>query len=314
MPTTSALAGPRKALDFSQPSTDRHPPRPAGTRAGARAPSTLPVTAVLQTTLELEPLLRLFSRELGAVVAHSGLSYRHPTEDTEVSVGHQARQACTYRLRVDGQDLGEIRFMRGSGFSGEELEAIEGLLAYLVYPMRNALRYREALRASLTDPLTGLYNRSFLENALRREVDLARRHRTPFSLIMVDIDRLKQINDRHGHRVGDAVIRALARSVAGCLRKTDLLARYGGDEFTLLLSNTDGRGARVLARHVAQRVDALRLQVEGLELKATVSLGVATLGREESGEALLGRADRALYRAKRRRTRRSGIRCAAGRR
>ncbi len=296
----SALSGPPRELDFPAPdalSAALDDPR------GAGAPRALKLAAVLQSTLELEPLLRLFSREAAHRVPHSGLIYAHERRALSVVVGRRARYSCTYRLSVEKRDLGELMLLRGRPFTQVELAAFEELLGGLVYPLRNALRYRDALEAALTDPLTGVYNRSFLEGALRREIGLARRHGTPFSLIILDVDGLKQINDRHGHRVGDAAIRAVATAVAGCRRKTDVLARYGGDEFVLLLANTSRRGAGVVARHIAHEVDGLRLEVDGSVSSVSVSLGTATLNEGDTGADLIARADRALYAAKRERHR-----------
>lgn len=291
-----------KTLDF--PELDPARPRAAPRGRPAQPEHALRAATLLQTTLELESLLRLFSRELDAVVPHSGLAYRHERRDLSLTLGRRAKHACRYRLSIEKRDLGQITLMRSRPLRDVELEAFEQHLANLVYPLRNALRYREALEAALTDPLTGVYNRSFLDSALRRETGLARRHGTPLSLIMVDVDGLKEANDRYGHRVGDAVIQAVADAVAGCRRrKTDILARYGGDEFVLLLSNTDARGARVLARHIAREVNDLMITVEGRSVKVTVSLGVASLRRHDTRDDLLARADRALYAAKRRRRR-----------
>ncbi|NIR31237.1 MAG: GGDEF domain-containing protein [Gammaproteobacteria bacterium] len=296
----SSRPGPCKELDFPEPDAllaSRE------FSQDARVPHALKLAAVLQSVLELEPLLRLFSREVAQRVPHSGLVYHHEQRGLDVVLGRRARHACAYRLSVERRDVGHVMLLRGRSFTQVELAAFEELLGGLVYPLRNALRYRDALEAALTDPLTGVYNRSFLDGSLRREIGLARRHRTPLSLLILDVDGLKQINDRHGHRVGDALIRAVANAVADCRRKTDILARYGGDEFVLLLTNTGRRGAAVLARYIADKVDGLHLDLDGRTLRVSVSLGAATLTKDDTGADLIARADRALYAAKRERRR-----------
>ncbi len=153
---------------------------------------------------------------------------------------------------------------------------------------------RALRRLADVDSLTGLYNRrAFLERA-RQIADLARRHGFPVSMLILDVDRFKRINDSAGHAVGDEVLRRLADVVRRSLRRTDIAARFGGDEFVVLLPYTDAAGAREAAERIRQRVRTLERPV-----RFTVSIGVATVaGADALVENLLTRADRALYRAK----------------
>jgi diguanylate cyclase (GGDEF)-like protein len=150
----------------------------------------------------------------------------------------------------------------------------------------------ELVDLSRTDPLTGLGNIRAFEERLADEVVRARRYRTPLSLLMADVDRLKAINDGGGHHAGNVALRAVADALHGDARQTDLAARVGGDEFALIAPNTDAGAACGLAERVRERVAAYPLGV-------TICLGVATLGDECSDPvALLRAADAALYRAK----------------
>ena len=125
---------------------------------------------------------------------------------------------------------------------------------------------------------------------------LFRRYKTPVSLIVLDIDRFKKVNDKFGHDAGDELIKTLAKTVAKCLRETDMLARYGGDEFVILLSNTRRKGAMTLAEHIRQKVaDSVAVSEE---MPITVSLGVATIKNKDGGSDLFTRADQALLLAK----------------
>jgi diguanylate cyclase (GGDEF)-like protein len=254
--------------------------------------------ALLQTTLELNPLLRLYSREVNATVPHSSIHYRNIGQGIDLRVGRGARYRRTFRVVVEKQDLGRLTFTRGKPFTPRETALLEFLLSSLAYPLRNALQYEDAFQASLTDPLTGIYNRSMLETALHREVSLARRHGIPLSLIILDIDKLKAVNDHHGHETGDRLIKAIAQSVAGSLRKTDIFSRFGGDEFVLLLSNTDRQGAAVLAETIRKRIGGITRFFNGESIKASVSMGVAALAARDNDKTFFARADRALYRAK----------------
>ena len=137
--------------------------------------------------------------------------------------------------------------MRRQRFSDGEIARLENFLCMLVYPLRNALQYHEAVLSSFTDPLTGACNRAAMQTAFERELNLARRQQTPLSVIMLDIDHFKKINDRYGHSNGDCVLRSVSQCVANTIRSSDMLFRYGGEEFVVLLSNTNRAGAKLLA-------------------------------------------------------------------
>ncbi len=156
--------------------------------------------------------------------------------------------------------------------------------------------------ASITDHLTGIYNRAFLTDHLDREFANSRRHGHPFSCLLVDIDHFKAVNDQHGHLVGDVVIRHTAQVLASSIRKGDLLARFGGEEFVVLLTNTAARDGAVLAETLRAAVERAVHRHGGLTLQVTVSVGVADTVYDEamSETELLGHADEALYAAKRR--------------
>ena len=146
---------------------------------------------------------------------------------------------------------------------------------------------------ALTDTLTRLPNRRAFELALTRELSRAERYGTPFSLVLVDLDRFKQINDTLGHDHGDEVLRRVARFLVEGVRREDVVARWGGEEFALLLPSTRASDALRLA-------ERLRQALEDLDLGVTASFGVAEYLPGESEEALFRRADQALYRAKER--------------
>lgn len=150
-----------------------------------------------------------------------------------------------------------------------------------------------------SDPLTGLANRRTLQARLEEEVRRAERYRRPFSLLLIDIDHFKQINDRLGHAAGDLVLRGLVQELNSNTRHSDLLARYGGEEFVLLLPETDAPSACELAELLRQRVSSLPLIIEGQPCPLTISVGCASLRENEAPAALIERADQAMYRAKR---------------
>mgnify|MGYP002713099944 CR=1 FL=1 len=256
------------------------------------------LTAALQTTLDIEQLLGIFTHEASRWVNFDALRFQNNQEGLHTEIGHPERHRCAYRLRLLDEDLGELAVSRSRRFTERELEGLETLMSTLLHPLRNALRYLSALRAAHRDPLTGTENRASLEHALRREVKLALRHRQPLSLITLDLDNFKQINDRHGHIIGDCVLRSAAECAQSAIRDSDLLFRYGGEEFVVLLSNTAAAGALQVAERIRAQLVKHSAECGDYRLAVTASLGVAQLKDGESGMELLDRADTAMYRAK----------------
>lgn len=163
--------------------------------------------------------------------------------------------------------------------------------------LNQALQFQveENRRLAETDSLTGAASRYRLEQAVRLEHERAKRFKEPFAVIAMDVDDFKQINDRHGHGVGDQTLIDIVQLTRGCIREIDLLARWGGDEFMLVLPNTRLPDARVVAEKLRQRLSHAR--VKGIE-PVTLSFGLVESDPDEQVSHLMARVDRALYRAK----------------
>jgi diguanylate cyclase (GGDEF)-like protein len=161
---------------------------------------------------------------------------------------------------------------------------------------RSEERWAELERLALTDPLTGLANRRAGEQALQREAARASRHASPFSLALVDVDHFKSINDAGGHKVGDDVLIRVSHMLRAGLRASDLVVRWGGDEFLILLPDVDLTGARIFAERARQQVSTLRLSAD---TPITICAGVVEVAKTEPVRDAVARADAELYRAKR---------------
>jgi len=176
--------------------------------------------------------------------------------------------------------------------------AVVALLA--LFAWQQWRRGHQLRTLALLDPLTGVTNRLGIEAALASAVAEATTNATPLSLLMLDLDHFKDINDRHGHPAGDAVLRAVARAWQGLLRDGDPIGRVGGEEFMVVCPGLDMERALAIAARLREAVAALRFDAISPTLHATTSIGVAELRPEETRESLLARADAALYRAKER--------------
>ena len=194
--------------------------------------------------------------------------------------------------RIAGLDAGVVDYI------AKPLEGAE-LVARVQAALRTKLRADELARRASTDPLTGLPNRASLVDRLVEHIALAKRGRT-LSCVMVDIDHFKNLNSTQGHAAGDELLREVARRLCGGVRSSDLVFRYGGDEFLVLLPDTPLAGAEVVAGNLLDVVGAPVAADEGVETGLSVSVGVAAWKEAMAGaEELLGAADAALYEAKR---------------
>ncbi len=260
-------------------------------------PQVLELSTTLQTTLELEQQIALVGQALQHELSIEGLSYHPPTGTEDIRFEQTEILAATYELTLEGRSLGTLKVYRGDALTEPDTRQLENLLCALMYPLRNALTYRQAVEMALRDPLTGAFNRRALDNALDREVELARRQHLPLSLIVIDIDHFKRINDAQGHAFGDDVLVTVAQTIANVIRRCDLLFRFGGEEFVVLASHATEKGAALLAERVRESIAAIR-SVRGQDVRVTVSAGIADLHKDDDGRSLFGRADDALYQAK----------------
>jgi diguanylate cyclase (GGDEF)-like protein len=160
--------------------------------------------------------------------------------------------------------------------------------------------YEDAVGHAITDRLTGLGSRAYFEQRLVEQIDLSRRYRQPLSLLLIDVDHFKLVNDTHGHLVGDQVLSGMGFIVRGLLRLSDVAGRFGGEEFAIVLPTTDRAGALVLAERLREAIAHWKLDLADGPIRVTASMGVASLGSADQRPSdLIEAADRALYQAKR---------------
>jgi diguanylate cyclase (GGDEF)-like protein len=206
---------------------------------------------------------------------------------------------CAYKWIFETVDDAGILLIlkKGRELSPEEIDLINHSLEILAECLRRGLAYEELFERASSDPLTGLSNRRVFEERIFGMIDSAKRYHHPLSMISMDLDKFKMINDNLGHQVGDEVLQAVAQVLKRAVRSTDLLVRMGGDEFLLILDNTDLNNGRILAERLCVAIDELDIWADH-ETKMGVSIGLTQLKQEESLKQWLERTDDILYHAK----------------
>jgi diguanylate cyclase (GGDEF)-like protein len=220
--------------------------------------------------------------------------------------GVVSASAIAFPLECRGRTLGALVALdRASGvrepkFAPATLTAFLTALEPGAIALDNAMRVQRAEALSVTDDLTQLYNSRYLTQVLRRETKRASRSGRPLSLLFADLDGFKTINDTHGHLYGSRALVEAASVIRASARETDMVARFGGDEFALVLPDTGSEGAASVGERIRERIAAFQfLQGDGLAIQLTVSIGVATLPDvAASAEQLVQAADKAMYRVK----------------
>ena len=217
------------------------------------------------------------------------------------------------QLKADPQTMAaSVIFLTGHAASDEKIRGLElGAVDYISKPFDPAelkARVRATLRTkylvdllskkAMIDGLTGLYNRAYFDSRLVNELSQARRSGQPLACLMLDIDRFKSLNDTHGHPFGDEVLRRIAIVLAETVRSEDIVCRYGGEEFGILLPNTSPVAARALAERIRESVAACTLHHNSYEVNVTCSVGVASVQHGDVPPLLVELADQALYQAK----------------
>jgi len=204
------------------------------------------------------------------------------------------------KMRDEPPAVLTLHRFRGEPFSRSDERLATALAPLLAAALDNLRRFARAEELSITDGLTGVYNYRYLRSALDKEVSRARRFHETFSIIMLDVDHLKEYNDVHGHLRGSEVLRRLAQIMMAELRGADLVAKYGGDEFVIILAQTDRDGACVLAERIRRAIESHDFPGVETGMRITSSMGIAEFPRDaESSRELLEAADKALYDAKR---------------
>ena len=263
------------------------------TRAGARDLVSEGLVTTIRSTLESLIPVSFESTEIIVKAEHDHLLAGDGARGV--------REVASALLEHERRTAGLIVLARDEPFTGRE-QQILSIFATQVSMLLDTIRAREKIvNLADTDDLTGIWNRRYFRRQLPQEIERARTFDVPLSLLLFDIDDFKQINDGFGHVIGDVVLSELCGAVRESLRPTDVLARYGGDEFAVILPHTDVSGAQAVAERILSCVRALTIPTddEGA-IQCSVSIGLAEFRREDpAANDLVRRADERLYTSKR---------------
>ena len=224
-------------------------------------------------------------------------------EHEELTLGQSRHHKATYQLVLDTLPLGTLTIMRRDRFSETELLIMERAFICLCHYLKMALDLQSYQREAMHDGLTGLLNRKSLDTRLAEELNRAQRHGSQLSMMLIDVDHFKDLNDSLGHLAGDHILRTLADIFTAVTRESDLAFRYGGDEFAILLPTTDLASARCTAERIRRRLKDLPAAAFSLadkteKIRPDLSIGIAQYVAGDAGADLIQRADTHLYHAK----------------
>lgn len=241
-----------------------------------------------------EPVLLGRGSENTIVLENDSVSRRHCKIEKRGRTYHVQDLSSTNGTYVNDELITDYQLRRG-----DQVKVGDTIFKFLSGSDMEAQYHETIYKMTIVDGLTGVNNKRFLMETLEREIPRARRHQRPLTLVMFDIDHFKHINDTYGHLAGDYVLKEMAQLVKGRLRPDDVLGRYGGEEFCVVLPETDLPGGSAIAEELRALVQGHSFVFEQERINVTVSLGVAILQDDNDVTAFIKNADERLYAAKR---------------
>jgi len=205
---------------------------------------------------------------------------------------------CYLPLITEGKSMG-VLWMWGEGLHETDMPTISLFASQLAAALQNANLLTEVGRLAITDDLTGIFNRRYFFEMAEKKFVRALKNKTPLSALLVDLDHFKKFNDTYGHVVGDQVLRASAQMMSSALRDSDIIGRYGGEEFSIILPDTNISAAIFVAERLLANVADVPIDTEAGKLSIQLSIGIAGMSKETPTlHSLIVRADQAMYIAK----------------
>ncbi len=246
----------------------------------------------LQTTLDLDEILTIFSVEVARYFDFTGIYFTSPIVRKNLRGSRKAKKEYPFELKINGEVIGTLCYGSHSPLSMACYQVLERLHQCLFYPLRNSLQYYSVMQLAMQDALTGLGNRRYFDEQLKRATHNAKRHHSLVGLILADLNKFKMINDSYGHKTGDQMLIEFANVLRHCVRDSDSLFRFGGDEFAILVENAKGNTLNIIENriHLALADNALLNRYQ-----LGCSLGTTFMSAKDNEHSFFERADKALY-------------------
>ena len=249
----------------------------------------------LQTTLDLDKLLDIIAMEVARYINFSGLYFKNQTVSKTLRGSRKARHERHFELKLNDEFIGTLSYAINSPISMVHFKDLQRIHQIILYPLKNALQYHQAIQLAMRDSLTGLGNRRYFDEQIKRAMHNANRHHAQVGLVLGDLNKFKAINDTYGHSTGDQVLKQFANILRACIRDSDSIFRFGGDEFAIIVENASECALDIIQSRIN---NALKNNVLLAKYQVGCSLGTTFMNRADNELSLFERADQALYRQK----------------
>jgi len=259
-----------------------------------RAVDKLAFLEKLSTAIELQPLLAIYAQEISLRLPITGLEF-YIDQPYQLKYSHTSKHFVQSELTVNNKVVGSVKYLSSTVLSAPIRQLIASLEQQLLQPLSNVLIFESSKRLSYRDYLTDLGNRSYYEKTLANMQATAQREKRSFSVMLLDLDNFKNVNDKHGHNEGDNVLREFANILNNAVRTNDHVCRFGGDEFVLLLAHADHLNPSFVANRILEATQANTLMRKH---NVTTSIGFTNWRESDSSELITQRADKGLYKSK----------------
>jgi diguanylate cyclase (GGDEF)-like protein len=262
---------------------------------------------LLQLSLETDKILQLFFNYIKHHFKLTNLLYQNNCIDASILLKDKVtiiktsrKHNIKFELFYQDKFLGNIEFISKIKLTPNKIIELKEYINLLILPIKNSMLYSQAVKETRTDPLTKTGNKLALLEDLKYHFSLSNRYNSPLSVLFIDIDYFKIINDRYGHYIGDQVLTNLGSTLKSIIRKSDTVYRFGGEEFVIILENTNQNGAINLAKKIKSYIKKNQnlFSFNSNIINLTLSMGIATKQSNDTEESLIKRSDDALYTAK----------------
>lgn len=249
----------------------------------------------LQTTLDLGKILDIFAMEAARYIKFTGLYFKSKMVSQALRGSRKAKHERRFELKLNDEFIGTISYSIDKPISMRHYKELQRIHQTILYPLKNALQYHQAMQLAMQDGLTGLGNRRYFDEQLKRAMHNANRHHAQVGLVLGDLNKFKAINDTYGHNTGDQVLIQFANILRTCIRDSDSIFRFGGDEFAIIVENASEYALDIIQKRID---NSLKTNALLAKYQVGCSLGTTFMNRADNETTLFERADQALYRQK----------------